>query len=221
MTQPNHQIYKLVKTIRKTPLVLSGIILQILKNWFKANSEQFKYDENPHDSKVVIEHSYLWAPENCQNRPGLYVKRGAYAPKGLARAGMDDLKKIGIDAERQYTVLPACSLAIFCVSKIPGEANKLAWEAAEVLIGMAPIIKRDFNFIAFDLESIGEVGIIEEFKEFFTIPLTISTKFAEAWQVQQIAPKLKKVLVNAYTTLIGELDRGYEDESYSSGRYGK
>lgn len=221
LSQPQPDIYKLVKTLRKTPLVLTGIILQILKNWFKANSDQFKYVNNELESKLVIEPSFLWNPENCQNRPGLFVKRGGYSPKGMGKAGMGDLLKLGKNAEAQYTVLPACPLMIFCIGKMPGEVEELAWEASTVLIGMAPIIRKDFNFIGFDVDNVGEIGQVEEYKEFWTVPISITTRFAETWEVQQVAPVLKKVLVNAYSTLIGELEKGFSRGDYSSGSQNK
>jgi len=218
----NTKIYELTKGIRKTPLVLQGIVLSILKAWFAVNSEQFKYIPNDElQSKLVIDPSYKWNPENCQNRPGLYVKKQDYIPRGWGKTGMDDLLKVGKNADIQYNVLPVCPIIVFSVGKVPGEVDILAWEAAQVLLSLSPMIKRDFNFNAFDLERIGEIGIVTEHKEFWTVPISITTKFAEAWEVTQVAPILKETLINAYSILEGQLEKGYNTGKYSSEGFGK
>jgi len=217
----NQRIYDLTRKIRKTPLVLTGIVLQILRNWFRRNSEQFKYNDNDLESKVVIDPSFLWNPENCQNRPGIYIKRGGYIPKGMGKAGTDDLLKIGKHSDRQYIVLPVCPVLVFCISKIPGEVETLAWEASQLLISLSPIIKRDFNFTAFDVERIGEIGKLNKYKEFWTVPIQVTTKFAETWELEEATPILKDTLVNAIVELNGQLESEYGEGDYSSGGYGR
>ena len=140
-------------------------------------------------------------------------------PKGLGRAGMDDKVSIGQYGDNVYMALPVCPLVVFPISRSKGEIELLCWEAASILIAMSPIIKRDFDFIGFDVENIGEVGQTEEYKEFWTAPIGIVTKFAEAWEITEEGNMLEKVLINAYTKLISDLEPGYGSENYGSGEY--
>ena len=193
--------YKLITTLRKTPLVLQGIILQVLKNWFKLNSDQFKWSDNDLESRLVIEPMYQWNPENCQNRPGVYIRRLSYIPKGQGKAGMNDLLSIGKHSETQHLVLPVCPMGVVCVSKLPGEAEKLAWEISELFIALSPIIKRDFGFTDFNVDQISEISKMEESKEFWMVNIQLTLKFSEAWEIQEVTPVLKDILIQAYTNI--------------------
>jgi hypothetical protein len=214
-----HKVYQLIKPLRKSPLILTGIILQVLRQWFANNSDQFKYTDEKVNSKIDISPSYNWEPDRTQSRPGLYIKRGTYMPKGMGRAGMEDLLRLNIKAESDYLVLPVCPVTVFCVGKLPGEVESLAWEAAQLLIAMSPYIKKDFNFLSFNVDQVGEIGQIEEYKEFWTVPIGIATSFSEDWRIKEAAPLLKRTLVDAYTTLIGVLDKPYGKDTYNEDKY--
>ena len=136
---------------------------------------------------------------------------------------MDDLKKINVDASSQYLIFPTCPFNIYCVSKLPGEAVKLGWEASTVLIAMSPIIKRDFKFSSFDVQNFGKVGKIDEYKDFWTVPISLMTAFWECWEISQVAPRLQDTLVNAYSIVHSELEKSYQEPSdgYSDGGYSK
>lgn len=197
MTQQNE-----LQFIRKTPLVLTGIVLEILKNWFKTNSEQFKYDENKLETRIVIESSYKFDPADCQNRPGIYVKLGAIQPKGRGRAGFDDVNSVYPDSV-SYTAISNGTLTVFCVSKLPGEVSQLAAEVEDVLLCFSPLIRDDFKFDIFDLASINEIGKIEESIEFWTIPIQMVFGFNETWVIKELGLKIKKILITVFATICG------------------
>lgn len=213
------QSYQLLKTIRKTPLVLSGIVLQLLRNWFSINGDQFKYiKDDPLVTKLDIDPFYDWTPEKCQNRPGIYIGIGDYYPRGMGRGGMNDLMNQNVNVN-QHIILPVCPYIVNIIGKVPGEVLKLSQEAFEVLMLFSPIIKQDFNFIDFYVEKISKIEKMEEYKEFWVSSIIIQTKSAEAWQLLEQGPKIKDVLINTYTDIFGKCEKTYQEGNYSEEKY--
>jgi hypothetical protein len=68
------------KTLPRTPLNMSGLLLTLLKQHFSYNSPQFKYSPNPIESRILLDLHQQWNPHNCDNYPGVYVKREAWQP---------------------------------------------------------------------------------------------------------------------------------------------
>jgi len=193
------RIFSYQNKLSKNGFVIIGIFLEILKEWFSKNDTQFKYNSDPSKSKLVIEPSYEFKPELCQQRPGLFIKRGPIAPKGIGRSGTDDLLRYKEDASKEYLILSRSNILVMCISSLPGEAELLSWESCQLLIAMAPILKRDYNFIIFNVEQIGELNKMDEYKEFWLVPISVSLGYAEPWRIKELTPLLNQVLVNTFT----------------------
>jgi hypothetical protein len=193
-----------IQNLRKTTIVLTGIILEILKSYM-AQDDHWKYVWVPAtdkrkvmdkvNSKIVIEPAYLFSPDVCNNRPGVYVKRGnlVFGP----RVGMDDIYSVNpVTGGVKYAINANIEWGINCISKSPGEAEMLAMEVSEVLICFAPIIRRDFKFDRFGVSAIGAVGLSEEYKEFFLVPIQIQGSYNEVWQITPEALPIQGIYNN-------------------------
>lgn len=194
---------QVITNLRKTPLLLDGIVLELLRKYFQQQEDYRYLPLDKVQSKLVIEPSYLWSPESCQNRPGVFVKLGNIS-YGNPRLGMDDLYGNNLTPPfnvpdgtlREYAIMAAVDIAVHNVSKLPGEAKILAGLTSDLLLAFAPRIRRDFAFMRFAVTGIGEIGKLEESSEFWTIPVLISAGFAETWVLEQEALRLNEVYLN-------------------------
>lgn len=184
---------------RKSPLLLTGILLEIIKNFFKLEEGKFKYDPiDPVASKLIIEPAYLFTPDNCQNRPGIFVRReplGYFKP----RVGIDDAYSYNpIENSKgdliEYAIMGDIAFSVLCVGKEPGEVEQLAAKATDVLIYYSPIIRREFIFKIFRVQEIGALSQLEEHKEFWMTPISLYATFSENWTIKQAAPPLNEIL---------------------------
>ena len=209
-----------LQKLRKTPLVLTAVVLEVLKNWFTANSQQFKYSLNKLDTKLVIQPAYEFTPEDCQNRPGLYVKRDTITPQAMGRAGMNDLYAI-TPTSQIHANLPAADITVFTIGKYPGEVEVLAAEALDVLLYFAPVIRSDFNLLSFAVTQVGGIGLVEEAKEFWAVPIAMQLKFSDVWELTPSGLPLKTIWMNVRTALTAYLDKPYSDGAYNDGGYNR
>ena len=199
---------------------MTGIILQILRNWFSINNDDYIYiKDEPVRSTISIKPAYDFTPEDCQSRPGVYIKRGVYRPRGGIKASIDDKVSVNRDSI-DYLTIPECTMIVQCVAKQPAEVDRLANNVYEPLLAMSPVIKRDFDFHNFDIVGVSPVEKIEEYKDFYRVSLQIDTRFEENWRLKQISPVLKRVILDAYTKLNSEYSDGYSDKDYSNGEFG-
>ena len=186
--------------IPKTMLSITGIVIQLLKSWFSVNGDQFLYDEDLHSSKLVIDMSYRRDFENIQNRPGIYVKRGAFQPGGFTKAGIDDVFSHGhMDGSVKYAKFSTCRINLFLLSKNAGEVEKLARKVYDLLVHMSPVIRRDYDFKKFDVVSIGEHQQHKESADFYQVPIVIDTMFVDIWRLKLEAPVLKNIMIEMNT----------------------
>jgi hypothetical protein len=177
---------------RKTPIILDGIFLELFRNYFRENSENYKYNDNDSISKIKIEVAHLFTPEDCQNRPGLYIKRGVYSPHGGGKAGIGHVYSIG-NTGISYNLHCVCNMTTILISTLAGEVDKLAEESMSLLVAMAPIIKKDFGFDFFEVIQLSSIEQHEEQKTMFTASIETRLEFNEVWTIEKDAPRFKKI----------------------------
>lgn len=191
MTSPH--LKRDIKNIAKSPFVMSGIFVTMLRNWF-SESTQFKYVHgNTVDSKVAIEPAFLFKPEVVQDRPGLTVVRGDYGNTG--RLAIDDRFARTSTGEIK-AFRNSCSMMINCISKMPGECEKLAEEVWCLVQLLKSQVRKDFCFLEFELGTISGLKQHEEYKDFYTISITVFTSFFITFDiVEKDSVKINKIIV--------------------------
>ena len=177
--------------VRKTPILLTGIILEILKAHF-SQEEIWKYVDDEASTRIDINPSFKWDPKRTQDRPGIYVKREdiVIGP----RLGMDDLYHEDMrTGEKEYAINSNVSWTVFCISPQVGEAEELAMATSDVLIFFSPLLRRDYKFDMFGVTRIGAVGKMDESREFWLVPVQVEGKFNEVWPITPEALKIQSI----------------------------
>ena len=192
------------RQIRKTPLVMTGIFLEILRGYFRTGSTQFRWTEETSESKVFIEPTHKLNFEEVQKRPALYVSRGDFQYGIDNRVGWNDqLSTDPTTGRTEFTVLVNCVMQVIPVAKKAGEVERLAEEASEALLVFKQLVREDFGFLRFDLAAIGQLGILQEDSETFTAPIAVRTQFQEVWTIRRMTPKVKRIILDMVTGIAG------------------
>jgi hypothetical protein len=153
-----------------TPSNLTAMVLEVLKTHFGANSTQFKYSQNSTETKVAIQKSEAFNPELVQKRPAIYVKRGTIQ---INRDAISDSHSRHPSHGRGKFIRLSGVITVYCIAQSGGEVDKLTSEVLDCLLIFQTLISEDFNFLRFKVNSIGEVGILEDYKEMFLCPVMV------------------------------------------------
>jgi hypothetical protein len=189
-------------TTGKPPLILDGIIMQLLIAHFSVSDyikiEQLKKyvwkpdSDEGQDQPLVIAPNYRIRWQNIQSRPAIIIKRNVIQSRKIA---IDDY--VG-PAEHpgdgdHYIRARVGSHTIFCLSTNGSVAEMLASEVNDELTEFAPLIRRDLNFGRFEETQIGEVTQIDEHNTHFVVPVTIGYAWCHTWKLTPIAPWYKTI----------------------------
>jgi hypothetical protein len=202
------------RDLRKTPLVITGILVELLRTYFGSNEGDFRWSSDENSTQIIIEPAFEWNEEVSQKRPACYVKRGTL---NYNRLVIDDLQNIRpIEGSITHAVQGMGSAVLMCIGELAGAAERIAEEVSEVMQVYSPVIRQEFNFLDFNVSAVGEVGISKEHSNMFNVPVGIQFRFSEAWNI--ICPRVKvqdilhELVVNVYETYKGAL--------FGSGVYG-
>jgi hypothetical protein len=181
---------RLVDRLRKTPLVVSGILVQLLRYYLAENSVQFRPGTSSATENLTRDDALLVTTHDnfdlniTQVRPAVIIKRLAMQYRRLVMN--DQLTRAKDGSTNAKVMLVSGGYQLLCLSKNSGEVERLAEEVSEVLISFKEEIRQDFNFTRFDFADIGETGIIEESEEVFAIPCAVLIEFTESWETVRI-----------------------------------
>ncbi len=188
-------------TFNKTPIALVALFVDMLRNYFKFNSTRYTYSKDSKENKLLIESGYSFKSDEIGKRPAIYVKRGAIQFAKIVRGHFADFQPDGttrnIAQEQGY-------ITIMCLSTKPLEAEMIGTEVAEFLQGMCIIISREFDFLTLNVDAIGDLGILEEHKEMYVTPITLTFAAIKVWGVWQESVKLKKIVYRIQNILRDE-----------------
>jgi len=198
-----------IATIRKTPLVLIGIFLELLRGHFTHNSVRFPWQADETATKIILEPINKMDFEVVQKRPAVYVARG---PITYQRIAINDTHSLNPrEGEMDFAKTAMCTMTCLPLSRNPGEVELLAEEVSELLNVFTSFIKTDFGFQRFDIGAVSPPGVVQENREFFTTPISVGLQWAETWRIKCFSPKLRQVLLHVTTEIVK-----YEDGSLFS-----
>ena len=184
--------------LRFSPILATGVLLGTLREHFG----------NPTAIIDPMLHRCLWRDddqtgiliETCTNdalsriqmRPAILVRRNAVRPK---REGLDDeIKSLGGERGRNFTVTLHGSHTVFCLSTKPGHVDVLANETGMYLLQAAPSIRGSLCFRGdFKLEEIGPIGMAEGIGGQYVVPLTFSYVTDFTWSIASDAPVIRHI----------------------------
>lgn len=200
MSSPEAQIsqFSSICSVGWRPLLITGFLLDWLRRHFSATGNIEDEDlsntlwKADNTTNILIESITRWKPELTAQRPALIVKRNAVS---VDRQGIDD-KLMGyqpVNGEQFYATLLKGSHTIFCIGKEGAELEKLSTEVYRELLEFGPPIRKTLNLHKFLLNSVGDIFRIEEDRESFAIPVTLSYVFEDVWKIKPRGTLVKRI----------------------------
>lgn len=180
-----------IPEFNKTPLNMTALVMEVLKTHFKFNSKRFKYTDNPKESRVIIQQAHNFKTDVVDKRPALYVKRGDISFQRVAFG--DRLHEIPQDSITKYHKEERGTVTVQCLGNSGGEAELLADEVTDVLGLCETLIACDYNFLTFQLQSIGALSYLEEHLEIPYVPVTIFYIASKQWELELESRPIKKI----------------------------
>lgn len=179
--------------VEQTLLGVSGILLNLLKNHFTYTNSQFKYSNNPIETKLLIDLHQQWRPENCENHPGIYVKREGTSFRSPVRTMGDYNKLLENKYSYSFIITNTSQYSIMVIGKEFGEVENLAEETAMFLTAFGERIRQDYEFINFEVTQVSATQIYQEDKQFRLCQIGLNLIYNRNWDLTLEQPSLKTV----------------------------
>lgn len=148
---------------------------------------------------ITIEPAYRWKLDNVQQRPGVFIRRQAWQLKHLGMFGsaIQNNAMHNLSGEVRYEREVSGSHVIFSVSKLPAEADALAWEITTQLEGFSVNIGRDMDLVTLRVAQLGDPVPLEESEKHWTVPVVVSYIFNRSWAVRSVTNPVMKFNVES------------------------
>lgn len=149
------------------------------------------------NTDIVIESITQWRPDLTQKRIAIIIKRNEWQ---VQRISIDDRlhDSIPFTGAREHSVLITGSHTFFCLAGRGTEAEILAAEVYREMMQFGPVIRDELNLKRFVLVSVGPLFELEESKENFGVPVTVSYVADENWKIIPQAPVLKRIVLSKF-----------------------
>jgi len=193
---------KLIAELRKTPLVLYGIFLELARQFYSDSNSipidvEATWDPEPTKSKIWIDTEYRWEDEDPEFRPAIYVKLGAIEYKSLT--GRHD-GLMGTDLEQgeyHFSRNGTGTVSWIHIGRKKGEAVILAGATLDYLDAFSRVIRDDFCFQTFEVMGLSPMALDKESKERYRSVVTATFSFQDTWALKLESQKLKRLVFNA------------------------
>ena len=186
-----------------SPHIITGFLRDWLTNRFSdANNieaEQLRgmlWKAAP-PTGILIESITRWKPETTEKRPAIIIKRGQWTSQRLVLndvAGSGDVYL----GSKFYGRLMTGTHTLFCISNNGAQSELLAGELIKDLNMYGLVIANVLNLVKFEVVELGALFQIEESKESYSVPVTVSYTGQEVWEVAEQGPILKRISLSSY-----------------------
>lgn len=149
------------------------------------------------NTDIVIESISQWRPDLTQKRLAIIIKRNDWQ---VQRISIDDRLhgSISLTGVREHSALISGSHTFFCLAGKGTEAEILAAEVYREMMQFGPVIRNELGLKRFVLVSVGSLFELEESKENYGVPVTVSYVADENWRIIQQAPVLKRIVLSKF-----------------------
>jgi len=146
---------------------------------------------------IVIESITQWRPDLTQKRLAIIIKRNDWQ---VQRISIDDRVhgSIASSGYKEHSVLITGSHTFFCIAGRGTEAEILAAEVYREMMQFGPIIRDELDLKRFVVVGVGSLFELEESKENFGVPVTVSYVADENWKLVPQAPVLKRIVLSKF-----------------------
>ncbi len=189
--------------IAPRPHLMTGF----LREWFKYHFSNPDFIESKDlrgklwsrldSSKILIESITQYKPDLVEKRPAIIVKRNDWQ---VQRAGIDDRLQGGVSltGERYYSTFLTGSHTLFCIAGHGTEAEILGAEVYREMLQFGPVIRQELDLMKFVMVGCGAMFELDEARENYAVPVTVSYAAEERWLLQPHAPTLKRVVLSSF-----------------------
>lgn len=149
------------------------------------------------NTKILVESITKWDPASVQRRPAIIIKRNAWQ---VQRVGIDDRLQgaVSLNGTRNYVTYVTGSHTLFCLAGKGAEAEILAAEVFHDMMKYGPVIRQELDLMRFAAVGVGEQFELEEARENYAVPVTVTYAAEERWSIVQQAPVLKRVVLSTF-----------------------
>jgi hypothetical protein len=177
-------------------LRLTGFFSSFLRTYF-ANGDNFAlpswrgrvWTSDLKTTNLVIDDATLYNPKQVEHRPSLLVRRNSFSSVSLGIDSGRAMGAVSLTGERHYTNIWKGSHTVFCLARLPGETEQLAFETWFALNSYAPAIRLIFGLVACAVAEIGPLGILKESAgQQWVVPITIAYAVQENWTLKPQSP---------------------------------
>jgi len=159
-------------------------------------AEDGGWNKDARQTGILIESVTKWEPKATGLRPAIIIKRNAWRWErtviGNKITGANFPTGFGM-----FTGMWLGSHTIFALHREGAEAEILAAEVSRIVTFFGPLIRDSLKLHRFEPVDIGAVAQIEEATENFAVPVSVAYAAEEVWELEQHAPRLKRIVIKA------------------------
>ena len=193
---------KLLCHIRKTPNVLYGMFLELVRQfWSERDNLPIDvcpvWDPDIEKTGIWINTELQWEDEAPEFRPAIYVQLSDITYTSLT--GRHDGRS-GVDLEQGeywFSRSGKGTVTWMHVGSNSTEAGALAGATLDYIDALSWVIKNDFVFTTFEVTGISKLQLDKESTERFKMGVTATFTFQDTWSLKLESPKLKRIVLQA------------------------
>jgi len=181
------------------PILITGLLRDILVRYFHQSNNNPDFDirkyiwRNSPDTDIVIDSVHRWNTEIVGKRPAIFIKRNSYKNMRLAIGNRMEYLH---DGHYSYNTMFVGSHTLFCIHSSGAGAEILATAVQRYLTEYSPVIIEYLNLFTFDVEEVGPISEIEEYRESYVVPVTVGWAFDQSWVLEMESLKLRRIILD-------------------------
>lgn len=196
------QKVKLLCHLRKTPLVLYGLFVEVTRQMY-VNDLNFpidvcaKWDKDLNKTKIWIDTEFKWEDESPSFRPAIYIRLGAIQYKSVTGRHDALYSQDLVQGETHYSRSGTGTFTLVHIGHSKGESVALAGASLDFLDAFSTVIRDDLNFTTFELITTNPMTVDKEAREKYRSEVVIAFAFEDSWSLKLESPKLKRIVFRA------------------------
>ena len=194
------------------PLLLTGFLRDTLarqwsdpQNILAPELKQFIWSEDD-TSGILIESVTRFRADSLEKRPAIMIKRNSYRPLSLGIG--NKIHGVGENAyatqkgaHTRYLLQFIGTHTLFCIGGSGASTEILATEVLNNFVEFAIPLQRHLNLKTFTVSEVGALHKLDEAKENFVVPITLSWCYEHTWELRHESLPLQSI---SLTSILGD-----------------
>lgn len=199
---------QLLGHVRKTPTILYGIFLELLKIYYSDRDNvplgiKYIWEDKP-DTELYIDSVNRigeLSEVQIERVPAIFVALSDINYQGVYGGTANKTPFIGMDmeeGEKFYSRLGSGSVDFLHIGTTKGESQNYAAATLDFFDGFSPVIRNDFCFETFAPILISKAVQIKNSKDRYLSVVKCNFSFQDTWSLKLESPKLKAVYMQLH-----------------------